>query len=122
MTDGERWYALDPDEVARRLGVDPARGLTAATAAQRLQDGGPNALPAETTTPGWRRFLDQYAAYMQIILLVAGALSLAIGEWSTGVVLVLLTVVNAVVGLRQEGKAGSAMGAEVADRANAGAS
>ena len=38
-------------------------------------------------------------------------LSLAIGEWSTGAVLLLLTVVNAVVGLRQEGKAESAMNA-----------
>ena len=48
---------------------------------------------------------------MQIILLIAGVLSLAIGEWSTGAVLLLLTVVNAVVGLRQEGKAESAMNA-----------
>ena len=86
-------------------------GLAAATAAERLQTDGPNALPAEQTVPGWRRFLDQYAAYMQIILLIAGVLSLAIGEWSTGAVLLLLTVFNAVVGLRQEGKAESAMNA-----------
>ncbi len=107
----ERWYALSPDEVAEKLGVDPATGVAATTATQRLQTDGPNALPAEKTVPGWRRFLDQYAAYMQIILLIAGVLSLAIGEWSTGAVLLLLTVVNAVVGLRQEGKAESAMNA-----------
>ena len=107
----ERWYALSPDDVAERLGVDPASGLAAATATQRLQTAGPNALPAEATVPGWRRFLDQYAAYMQIILLIAGVLSLAIGEWSTGAVLLLLTVFNAIVGLRQEGKAESAMNA-----------
>ncbi len=46
---------------------------------------------------------------MQIILLVAAVLSFAIGEWSTGAVLVLLTVLNAVIALRQEGKAESAM-------------
>jgi Ca2+-transporting ATPase len=107
----ERWYALTPDEVAEKFGVDPANGVAAATAAERLQTDGPNALPAEKTVPGWRRFIDQYAAYMQIILLIAGVLSLAIGEWSTGAVLLLLTVVNAVVGLRQEGKAESAMNA-----------
>jgi len=111
MVGSERWYALSPDEVTERLGVDPASGLAAATATQRLQADGPNALPAEATEPGWRRFLDQYAAYMQIILLIAGGLSLAIGEWSTGAVLLLLTVFNAVVGLRQEGKAESAMNA-----------
>ena len=99
-----RWHALPPDDVADKLGVDLTTGLTAATAAQRLQQNGPNALPAEKTTPGWRRFLDEYRSYMQIILLIAAVVSLAIGEWSTGAVLALLTVVNAMVGLRQAGK------------------
>ena len=106
-----RWHALPPDAVADRLGVDPTAGLPAATAAQRLQQNGPNALPAEKSTPGWRRFLDEYRSYMQIILLIAAVVSLAIGEWSTGAVLALLTVVNAMVGLRQAGKAESAMNA-----------
>ena len=48
---------------------------------------------------------------MQIILLIAAVVSLAIGQWSTGLVLIALTVFNAVVGLRQEGKAESAMNA-----------
>ena len=50
-------------------------------------------------------------AYMQIILTVAAVVSLVIGEWGTGALLLLLTVVNAIVGLRQEGKAESAMNA-----------
>ncbi|HMK93744.1 MAG TPA: HAD-IC family P-type ATPase, partial [Thermoleophilia bacterium] len=106
-----RWYALPADEVAARLGVDPASGLPAAKAAELLQKGGPNTLPAEKTAPGWRRFLDQYRAYMQIILLIAAVVSLVIGQWSTGLVLIALTVFNAVTGLRQEGKAESAMNA-----------
>ena len=68
-------------------------------------------MPEEKPIPGWRRFVDQYRAYMQIILSVAAIVSLAIKEWSTAVVLVLLTLLNAVVGLRQEGKAESAMNA-----------
>ena len=107
----ERWYALSADDVAGRLGVDPADGLSAAKAAELLQKNGPNALPAEKPTPAWRRFLGQYRSYMQILLLIAGVASLAIGQWSTGGVLILLTVFNAVVGLRQAGKAESAMNA-----------
>ena len=110
-TAATRWHALPPDEVAARLGVDSTAGLTAATAAQRLQQNGPNALPAEKAIPGWRRFIDEYRSYMQIILLIAAVVSFAIGEWSTGAVLTLLTVVNAMVGLRQAGKAESAMNA-----------
>jgi Ca2+-transporting ATPase len=76
-----------------------------------MRANGPNALPEEEPVPGWRRFLDEYRAYMQIILSVAAVVSLAIKEWSTAVVLVLLTVFNAVVGMRQQGKAESAMNA-----------
>ena len=107
----ERWYALSADDVSGKFGVDPASGLSVAKAAELLQKDGPNALPEEKGEPGWRRFLDQYRAYMQIILLIAAVVSLAIGQWSTGLVLIALTVFNAVVGLRQEGKAESAMNA-----------
>ena len=48
---------------------------------------------------------------MQIILLGAAIVSLAIKEWSTAVLLVAITLLNAVVGVRQEGKAESAMNA-----------
>jgi Ca2+-transporting ATPase len=109
--DGERWYAVAPKQVARRLAVDPAVGLSADRAADLLAEHGPNALPAEEPAPGWKRFLTQYRTYMQVILLAAAVVSLAIKEWSTGVLLIAITVLNAVVGLRQEGKAESAMNA-----------
>ena len=110
--DGVRsWYDVSADEVIARLGVDPAVGLSRQKAAELLEQHGPNALPAEAAVPGWRRFLEQYRSYMQIILVAAAIVSLAIKEWSTGVLLILITVLNAVVGLRQEGKAQSAMNA-----------
>src|SRR3974390_1809589 len=48
---------------------------------------------------------------MQLILIGAAVVSLAIKQWTTAVVLLLITLLNAVVGLRQEGKAESAMNA-----------
>jgi P-type Ca2+ transporter type 2C len=107
----ERWYARDAAEVGGALGVDPAEGLAADEVKKRLDRDGPNALPTEEPKPGWRRFLDEYTSYMQMILVGAAAVSLAIQEWSTAVVLVAITLLNAVVGLRQEGKAESAMNA-----------
>jgi P-type Ca2+ transporter type 2C len=105
------WYSRSPDEVSAALSVDPAAGLSASRAAELLAANGPNALPEEKPKPGWLRFLEEYRSYMQIILVAAAIVSLAIKEWSTAVLLVLLTVLNAVVGLRQEGKAESAMNA-----------
>ena len=106
-----RWYARDAEDIARALGVDPAVGLSAERAEQLLSEHGPNALPEEKSKPGWRRFIDQYRTYMQLILVGAAIVSFAIKEWSTGILLVVLTILNAVVGLRQEGKAESAMNA-----------
>ena len=110
-TAGQRWYARTPDEVSALLGVDPAAGLAGGRAAELLSAYGPNALPEEKPEPGLRRFLGQYRSYMQIILVAAAIVSLLIKEWSTAVLLLALTVLNAVVGLRQEGKAESAMNA-----------
>ncbi|WP_406367503.1 cation-translocating P-type ATPase [Streptomyces sp. NBC_00645] len=107
----ELWYARSPQEVASAFGVDPASGLTAARAAELLAQNGPNALPEEKPRPAWRRFVEQYRSYMQIVLVVAAVVSLAISEWTTAILLVLLTLLNAIVGLRQEGKAESAMNA-----------
>nr|WBO79306.1 HAD-IC family P-type ATPase [Streptomyces sp. SBE_14.2] len=105
------WYARAPEEVVAAFGVDPAVGLPEARAAQLLTTHGPNALPEEKRTPAWRRFLRQYRSYMQIVLVVAAVVSLLIEEWTTAILLIVLTLLNAVVGLRQEGKAESAMNA-----------
>ena len=107
----DRWYEVPAGDVASRIGVDPAAGLSSTDAAHRLDRDGPNALPVEKAVPGWKRLLQQYRSYMQIILLGAAIVSLAIKEWWTAVLLVAITLLNAVVGVRQEGKAESAMNA-----------
>ncbi|GGX80392.1 cation-translocating P-type ATPase [Streptomyces fructofermentans] len=107
----QAWYALSPQDTASALGVDPGTGHSAARAAELLAANGPNALPEEKPPPAWRRFLGQYRSYMQLVLLAAALVSLLIAQWSTAILLVALTLLNAVVGLRQEGKAESAMNA-----------
>ena len=107
----EKWYALSADEVTRKLGVDASSGLSAATAADLLKKDGPNALPAEKPPPGWKLFVAQYRSYMQIILVAAAIASLLIGEVTTGLAVLLITALNALGGLRQQGKAESAMNA-----------
>src|SRR5579872_2403216 len=110
-TSATPWYAQAPEEVARRLDVDPARGLSAAKAAELLQTNGPNALPAEAAVPSWKQFLAQYQSYMQIILVAAAVASMLIGEIATGIAVLLITALNALGGMRQQGKAESAMNA-----------
>src|SRR5262245_54168581 len=98
------WYDLSVDEAMREEGTDRARGLSSAEAATRLAQYGPNAFTAAKKEPGWRTFLRQYRDPMQIVLLVAGVISgVAVQQWATALVLIALTLFNAVMGLRQEG-------------------
>ncbi|GHD68309.1 ATPase [Streptomyces mirabilis] len=108
---GDNWCTHAPEEVVAAFDVDPAVGLSAARAAQLLSAHGSNSLPEERRTPAWHRFLRQYRSYMQIVLVAAAIVSLLIEQWTTAILLIVLTLLNAVVGLRQEGKAESAMNA-----------
>src|SRR5512136_2180672 len=107
-----KWYALSSEDVAKQLQVDPAKGLSASEAQQRLQKYGPNELAAKKKESGLQAFLRQYKDFMQIILLGAAVLSLvATREVGTTIVLIVLTVFNALLGLRGESKAEASLAA-----------
>jgi Ca2+-transporting ATPase len=108
----EKWYILPPAEVAVDLEVDAAQGLTTGEAAKRTSLYGPNTFATAATEPRWHVFVRQYRDAMQIVLLVAGIGSLwPLHELGTGIVLLFLTLFNAVLGMRQEGKAAEAVAA-----------
>ena len=106
------WHARSTDDVLREQGVDPEQGLSAADVTARRAKHGPNRFADQQPVPRWRAFLRQYADAMQIVLLIAGILSIyPVKQVSTGVLLILLTVLNAYLGLNQEGKAAAAVAA-----------
>ena len=108
----KQWFALAGEAVAQELGVDERAGLSLAEAGTRLEQYGPNAFVAAETEPRWRAFVRQYRDPMQIVLLVAGIGSIwPLHELGTGLVLLFLTLFNAVLGLNQEGKAAAAVAA-----------
>jgi Ca2+-transporting ATPase len=108
----KQWFALTRDAVAGELGVDTHAGLPPSEAAARLAQYGPNAFAAGEVEPRWRAFVRQYRDPMQIVLLVAGIGSIwPLHELGTGLVLLFLTLFNAVLGLNQEGKAAAAVAA-----------
>ena len=112
-TDGElAWHTLGADQVLQSEGTDGQRGLSSAEAAARAQRFGPNKLAAAKAEPRWHAFLRQYRDPMQIVLLAAGIGSLyPLKQLGTGILLILLTLFNAVLGLHQEGKAAAAVAA-----------
>src|SRR4051812_33597423 len=106
------WYRMNPAEVAAKLDVDPAAGLSAAEAQSRLTKYGPNQMAAAEKEPGWKAFLRQYQDLMQQVLLGAGVINqLVTHDLGTTLMLIGLTVVNAVMGLHQEAKAEASLSA-----------
>ena len=108
-----KFYCTDKEAVLGELGAS-AEGLTSADAQKRLEENGKNKLAAAKGKSIIRRFLEQLADPMIIILLVAAAISgvLAVveNEGFTDVIIILAVVlINAVLGVYQESKAEKAI-------------
>ncbi|MBO0729124.1 MAG: HAD-IC family P-type ATPase, partial [Acidimicrobiaceae bacterium] len=109
---GPAWHTLSVERVLQAAQVDARHGLSSTEVETRAERYGPNKLGRGKTEPRWQAFIRQYSDPMQIILLAAGVLSLfPIRQPGTGILLILLTVANAVLGLQQEGKAETAVAA-----------
>jgi len=98
-------YARAANDVAATLETDPSGGLTGAEAASRLARYGPNKITGEKPPSILVVALTQLRDPMNIMLVAVTAVSFAIGQVSTGVIVALLILLNVVLGSRQELKA-----------------
>ena len=108
----QAWHALAPEAVLEALSVDAAAGLATAEVDRRRATYGANKFAEAPREPRWQAFLRQYRDPMQLVLLGAGIACLFLpGQVPTGIVLILLTVFNALMGVNQEGKAEASVAA-----------
>ena len=107
------------NEVLAALKSDKEKGLTSQEAAERLARYGENKLRGKKKKTPVQRFLDQFKDVMIIILLIAAVVSFVMvivqhGDWmeyfEPGLIL-LIVILNAVIGVYQEGKAEKALDA-----------
>ena len=105
------WHAMAPDEVAAHWRVDPLQGLPAPEAQRRLGTWGPNSLARQPRSSLAQRWLAQLAQPLVLVLLLACGVTAALGKWADAAVILGVVLVNAAVGLLQEGKARSALDA-----------
>ncbi|MEU2198707.1 HAD-IC family P-type ATPase [Isoptericola sp. NPDC019482] len=101
-------WASPPQDVLAALRTDDG-GLTAAGAAERLAEVGPNRLPPPEKDPLWKRILVHFDDVLIYILLVSAVLKAILGDWVDFTVILLVAVVNAAIGFIQEGRAESAL-------------
>ncbi|MBR2024052.1 MAG: HAD-IC family P-type ATPase, partial [Clostridia bacterium] len=113
-------YCQEGQEVVNSLSSNAQSGLTCAEAEKRLEENGKNKLAEGKKKSVIRRFFEQLADPMIIILIVAAAISGAltvyesiesgVKEFPTDVIIILAVVlINAVLGVFQESKAEKAI-------------
>lgn len=106
-----RWYQLPTAEAVKELGADPAHGLTAADAAERLKQYGRNELQAGKKLNPLKLFFSQFKDALIIILLIAAGVSFGLafveegGSTKESILIVAIVVAIALVGFFNEYKA-----------------
>lgn len=96
-------------EAAEKLQVDEHLGLTVREAGERLRREGKNEMRAPRKKTAAESFLEQLNDPLIYVLLVAAAVSVMLREVSDAVIIGVVVVLNAVVGMLQEGKARKAL-------------
>lgn len=107
---GDGWHAA-PAESALATWDSTAAGLHENEAAKRLAEHGANRLTPPPSRGAVRRFLDQFRNILIYVLLVAAAVSAALGHWLDMSVILGVVVINALIGFLQEGRAERALDA-----------
>jgi len=105
------WHAVSATQAAEHLATDPVAGLSEAEAASRLLRHGENRLPLPPGKSALRRFGEQLAQPLVLVLIAAGTVTAFLGEWVDAGVIFGVVVVNALIGYVQEGKAEAALAA-----------
>lgn len=108
MTMSKAWHSQKIETVLEELQTNPL-GLTEEEAKSRLEKYGPNELKEAKRTTALEIFINQFKDIFVIMLLIATAISFAVGEATDALTIAAIVVLNAIVGFIQEYRSEKAM-------------
>lgn len=103
------WYTKDISEVAIELSVEFEKGLNEDEVNLRLKKYGYNELKEKERDSLFKRIINQLKDFLVIILIGASIVSAAVREVVDAVVIIAIVIINAILGVVQEGKAEKAL-------------
>lgn len=98
----ENPWAIPFEQVLGELDVDESTGLSTRESRLRLRRHGQNVLKEVETESALAVLADQFKSLIMALLLAAGLLSFAFGEWMEGGAIMAVIVINAAIGFFTE--------------------
>lgn len=103
------WYKKNKEELLEEFNTSFEDGLSEEKAKENLEKYGPNELKEEKKKSFFSKLLDQFKDFLVVILIVAAIISYFIGSQKDAIVILAIVIVNAFLGLYQEGRAEKAL-------------
>jgi len=103
------WYSKSPQEVLKKLNVDPSAGLSEEEAKKRLEEFGPNKLQEQKKKSIFQLFVAQLNDWLIYVLFAAVIITLLMGEYIDAIIIMAVILLNAILGVVQEVRASNAI-------------
>ncbi|GEN58067.1 calcium-transporting ATPase [Halolactibacillus alkaliphilus] len=104
------YYQKSQEDTLKELKAS-MEGLSKEEVVSRLERDGYNELEQEQQASTWKLFLDAFKDAMVIVLLIAAAVQMLLGEYIETIVIMLVLIINAVISVVQTKKAESSLDA-----------
>ena len=99
------WHALSREQVLEKLGSGLEKGLSDDQAKERLEEYGSNQLKEGKKTTFFEMVIEQLSSFVVIMLIVAAAISMFLGELVDATAIITIVVLNTVMGVVQDSRA-----------------
>ncbi|MGX1640870.1 cation-translocating P-type ATPase [Sphingobacterium sp. NPDC055431] len=104
-------YSLSVEESLQKMGVNPSEGLSGPEVEKRLQEYGKNKLQEQKRKSIFRIFFEQLNDALIYVLFAAVGITFFMGEYTDGIIILIVILINAFLGLFQEVRANNAIDA-----------
>src|SRR5690606_39064444 len=104
-------YSLSVEESLQNMGVNPSEGLSGPEVEKRLQEYGKNKLQEQKRKSIFRIFFEQLNDALIYVLFAAVGITFFMGEYTDGIIILIVILINAFLGLFQEVRANNAIDA-----------
>ena len=99
------WHNLNIEKIARLLKTDVEDGLSEKEVKEKRKKLGSNKLPEDKPLPWFKTYLNQFRSPLIYILIIAGIITLALGDLKDTAIIFGAVFLNTVIGFFQENKA-----------------